>query len=339
MEIISKELNSFINIPNEKKSIFRNKTFCFFDIETTGFSRLKNKVILIGILYPTQTGIKVIQFFANKLEDEKNLLIKFVGFISKFDIIISFNGDTFDIPFLNKRFEYNNIDYSIDKNINIDLLKEVRNHKTLLDLDNCKLKTVERKLGIFRDDFISGKESIDLYYEYITNKNQDIKELILKHNYDDIYYLPELLKIYDLIEKMSRINSTQNINNCIIQFDSDIRNITLEGERLSIKGTSNILDLKKQMYFKDNYTFKWLPNKGTFELSISIMKGKLSTGKSCSYLDQRMYSFSSLLIDQSKYKLPKELILLEENKNIIYKNIEPLFDSFINQIFKDLYIT
>lgn len=338
MELISSNLDSFITIPKKIKKAFNNKTYCFFDIETTGFSRYKDKVILIGILYPTSTGMKIIQLFADKLEDENELLVKFIGLVSKFDVLVSFNGDIFDIPFLNKRFKYNNIDYLIDNKKNIDLLKVVRNHKDLLELDNCKLKSVEKSLGINRNDTISGKESVDYYYKYVANKDTNLKKIILNHNYDDIYYLPRILKVYDLIEEKSIINESIHFNDYKIDFHIDIRNINFEGEKLIIRGKTNILNINNQVYYKDNYVFKWTPSSGLFELSIIIKTGKLSSGKSCLYLDQRMYDLPVDLEDSSDYTLPKELILVKDNKKLIHKNIKLISRSFIKEILDNLNI-
>lgn len=337
MELIVNELDSTITIPKKIKNSLKNNSFCFFDIETTGFSRHKDKVILIGLLYPTKTGSKIVQLFANDLKDEYELLIKFIGFISKFDTLISFNGDIFDIPFLNKRFKFNNLNYTINTDNNIDLLKVVKKNQRLLELDNCKLKSVEKKLSIYRNDTISGKESVDLYYKYINNKDENLKSTILKHNYDDIFYLPKVLKIYDLIEEMSNIDISISFCDNVINFNIDIRDIKFEGEMLLIKGKTNKLNITNQIFYKDNYTFEWSPTKGSFKLAISLKAGKLSTGKSCLYLDQSIYNFPLYLIDKSNYKLPKEYILIEENKKLIHENIKQVFDVFIQNIFNELH--
>ncbi|MBS4534187.1 ribonuclease H-like domain-containing protein [Clostridium sp. D2Q-14] len=338
MEVISNELDFFISLPKEMKNNLKNKSYCFFDIETTGFSRYKDRTILIGVLYPTNNGIKIIQLFANELKDEKELLTKFIGIISKFDILISFNGNVFDIPFLNKRFKYNNLKYSIDNKKNIDLLKVVKKYKNLLNLDNCKLKSIEKYLGIYRKDTISGKESINYYYNYVSTKDEQLKKIILNHNYDDIYYLPKILRIYDLIEEKSNINKTIYLKNHTMNLSLDIRNISFKNEKLILNGKTNILNINNQIHYNDNYTFKWTPSDGLFELSIIINTGKLSTGKSCLYLDQEMYDLPLNLQDTSNYNLPKKFILIKDNKKLINENIKLIFETFIEKILDNLNI-
>ncbi|NBI06816.1 ribonuclease H-like domain-containing protein [Senegalia massiliensis] len=336
MEIITYESKEIIALPEEIKNTIKNNSYCFFDIETTGFNRYKNKVMLIGILYPTYKGSKIIQFFSENLNDEKEMLIKFIGFISKFKYLISFNGDTFDIPFLNSRIKSNSIDYTISKSNNIDLLKTARKNKELLNLENCKLKTLEKRLGIKRNDIISGKDSIDLYYDYIKTKDEKIKSIILGHNHDDIYYLPKILEIYNLIKRKSNINFIHTFRNNKVEFSTDLRNIDLNEETLSICGSSNYLDLNDQIYYRDNYSFRWQVKNGLFSLNISLKKGKLSTGKYCYYLDQDKCDLSLNLTDQTKYNLPSHLIIIKDDKKIIYENLTMLFQSIMNGILNKL---
>lgn len=337
MNTIIEEINYTFNVPDKLNNRLTNNNFAFFDIETTGFSRNKSKVILIGLLYPTTKGVKIIQLFANDLKEEKELLYEFINQIKNFDTLISFNGDTFDIPFLNDRFIHNSIDYKISKDLNLDILKDVRKNKDILNLDNCKLKTVEKKLNIYREDIINGKESVNLYFKYLKNKDSKIKSTILKHNYDDIYYLPKIMDIYNLIDKESKIGTSIILDNQKASFEIDIKNIKIMENTLIISGITNKLDFKSQIYYKDNYTFKWEPQKGLFQLILSINKGMLSTGKQCSYLNQKLYDFPYLLKDSSNYKLPKELILIKDNKKLIYKNIQSLFVFLIEQIFYNIY--
>ncbi|WP_130807298.1 ribonuclease H-like domain-containing protein [Senegalia massiliensis] len=336
MEIITYESKEIIALPEEIKNKIKNNSYCFFDIETTGFNRYKNKVMLIGILYPTYKGSKIIQFFSENPYEEKEMLIKFIAFISKFKYLISFNGDTFDIPFLNSRIKTNSIDYNINKNNNIDLLKIARKNKNILELENCKLKTIENKLGIERNDMISGKDSIDLYYDYMKNKDEKIKNIILGHNHDDIYYLPKILEIYDLIKIKSNVSFIFTFGNNKVKFNTDIRNIDLNEEILSIYGNSNYLNLNDQIYYRDNYNFRWKAKNGLFSLNISLKKGKLSTGKYCYYLDQNKCDLSLNLKDQTKYNLPSNLIIIKDDKKFIYENLTILFQSIMNEILNKL---
>ncbi|MGL5756122.1 MAG: ribonuclease H-like domain-containing protein, partial [Paraclostridium sp.] len=190
MQVITKTLDNLIDIP---------KNHFIFDIETTGLSHKYCKVILIGILYNFENTTIIKQYFATSEEEEKELLICFIKDIKNFDYHITFNGISFDIPFLNSRFKTNGIDYHMDKSQDIDILRLIKPYKEKLALSDCKLKTIEKYIGIQRDDSISGKDSVRLYKEFILNKDELIKSKILLHNYEDIYYLGKIFKIKEIL--------------------------------------------------------------------------------------------------------------------------------------------
>ena len=147
MEVITKVLDELIDIP---------PNHFVFDIETTGLNSNYCKVILIGILFYQDNKTVIKQYFANTEDDEKELLLSFINDIKNYKNHITFNGLTFDIPFLNTRLKKHNIDFSLSKNDDIDILKLIRPFKEKLSLSDCKLKTIEKYLGIYREDTISG---------------------------------------------------------------------------------------------------------------------------------------------------------------------------------------
>lgn len=259
MEIITKTLDNFINIPSNS---------FVFDIETTGLSPKFCKVILIGVLFNKDNKTIIKQYFAQTEDDEKDLLLAFINDINAFDTHITFNGLAFDIPFLNSRFNKYNINFELNKNDDIDILNIVRPFKGLLSLSDCKLKTIEKYIGISREDTISGKESVKLYKEFVSSKSNDLKNKILLHNYEDIYYLGYLYKIKDLLEeKLKPIV----INN---------KDLFLKLIPLSFKISNSKLVLKYNIFdgnkvpiniYSDNYSI--LSDDKHILLSIGLNKG------------------------------------------------------------------
>ncbi|MGL5693232.1 MAG: ribonuclease H-like domain-containing protein, partial [Peptostreptococcaceae bacterium] len=192
MEIITNISDKYIDIP---------KNHFVFDIETTGLSPKFCKVILIGIVYNENNKTIIKQFFALNENEEKELLQAFINEIKQFTKHITFNGFTFDIPFLNYRFQKHEIDFSLDKHDDLDILRLVRPFKEKLSLLDCKLKTIEKYIKITRNDTISGKESVELYKEFTSTQCKNLKDKILLHNYEDIYYLAQLIKIQDILDE------------------------------------------------------------------------------------------------------------------------------------------
>ncbi|KNF09549.1 exonuclease-like protein [Gottschalkia purinilytica] len=317
-------------IPNKLKELLHDKNICFLDIETTGLSSKYNKIILIGILYIKNNKQVIKQFFADSPKEEKLLLNSFVSFISDFDFVITYNGNTFDIPFINKRLVYNNINFNIDTSNTLDLLRIIRKNKVTLGLEDCKLKSVEKYLGIQREDTISGKESVDLYNKYKLNKNEDLRKIILKHNFDDILYLPKILKIYDHIESRDTICLKYVLNDKAIGLNIQENDIKFSNNLLSIKGSSNPLDGPSQIHYDDFHTLKWILKEGILNIDIKVNKGKLSNGNMCYYICTDDIPINTDHIDNKTYNIPDNIILLKENNNNIINNIEILVYEILN---------
>lgn len=260
MEVITKTLDELIDIP---------PNHFVFDIETTGLNSNYCKVILIGILFNQDNKTVIKQFFANTEDDEKELLLTFINTIKNYQNHITFNGLTFDIPFLNTRLKKHNIDFYLSKNDDIDILKLIRPFKEKLSLSDCKLKTIEKYLGIYREDAISGKESIDLYKDYSVNQDIDLKEKILLHNYEDIYYLGVIFKIKDILKHKLNVL-------CIAT-----NNLSLELVPGSFKISKNILSIRYNTFegnifniniYNDSYSI--ISDEKNLILNLSLDKGR-----------------------------------------------------------------
>ena len=95
----------------------------FFDIETTGLSSWKSGLYLIGIL-TYDDGWKLIQYFCEDVSDETRVLENFFTILSSKRVLISFNGDGLDIPFLTHMVEQYGLPYSFDNVESFDIFKE-----------------------------------------------------------------------------------------------------------------------------------------------------------------------------------------------------------------------
>lgn len=249
MQIITNVIDELIDIPNNH---------CVFDIETTGLSPKYSKVILIGVLYIKNNQTIVQQFFADNSKEEKEILFYFKEVFKNFEYHITFNGMRFDIPYLNERFKSNDINYTIDKTKDIDILNVVRPYQKKLSLIDCKLKTVEKYLRIERKDTISGKDSVELYKNYEITQNEELKKKILLHNYEDIYYLGKIFKIKEVIEEKLDFIEIEIYNNI---YKVIINNYKFKKNFLTIEYISNAdfpIDIE---IYKENYSINGHKNK------------------------------------------------------------------------------
>lgn len=167
----------------------------FFDIETTGFSGDSSNVYLIGCVYYENQTWNLIQWFADQPKAEEEALHEFFRFLSHYRILIHFNGDGFDIPYLMKRCRCFGLSYDFGQIISVDIYKKIKPFKKLLGLDSMKQKSIEQFLGIHRQDHFSGGQLIDVYHEYLITRDNCLYDLLLLHNEDDLKGMPAILPV------------------------------------------------------------------------------------------------------------------------------------------------
>lgn len=142
----------------------------FFDIETTGFSPNNTILYLIGCAYYRDNSWNLIQWFADDNTSEKNLLHSFFDFIKDYKVLLHFNGEGFDIPYIQKKCAKIGLDYTFDDIESYDIYKKLLPYKKLFKLDNFKQKTIEQFLRIPRNDTFSGGELIQVYANFLGMK-------------------------------------------------------------------------------------------------------------------------------------------------------------------------
>ena len=174
MKIINKIYDK--PIANEELKYLNNNT-CLLDIETTGFSREANHIYMIGLARLEKNTVRITLLFADKRTEEKDILNEFIKYSKDIKRFVSFNGITFDFPFIKKRMIHYNIDYDYTQYEHLDIYKECKNLKEMLCLSNLKQKTFEAFLGIDREDEYSGGELISQYKSYEKYKDGSVNIL------------------------------------------------------------------------------------------------------------------------------------------------------------------
>ncbi|MEE1378572.1 MAG: ribonuclease H-like domain-containing protein [Oribacterium sp.] len=212
-------------VPSDIYTIGAPEDVLFFDIETTGLSARSAGLYLIGVLTYTDQNWTLLQYFCEDVADEPAVLQAFFELLRTKKILISYNGDGFDIPFLRHMVEqyglraprphhstalHDRADcpatdesaiadarplYSFDTVESFDLFKKFRPLKHLLGLPDLKLKSCERFLGIDREDRFTGGELIEVYFEWQKTKAPALLDTLLLHNAEDIANLPNLLPL------------------------------------------------------------------------------------------------------------------------------------------------
>ncbi|MBQ7584294.1 MAG: ribonuclease H-like domain-containing protein [Lachnospiraceae bacterium] len=192
---IYENLEKHINLKYPVENLSEPSSVLFLDIETTGLSPVNSQVYLIGTACLSDDRLYIRQFFAEDTSREKEILKAFSEYLQSFDTIITFNGNKFDIPFLEKRSFAHGIDMAFSEKNGIDIYKRIQPYKKLLGLPDMKQKTLEGFLRIRRNDKKSGRELIAIYGNYIASKNRYCLDLLLQHNTDDLKGLAGLLPL------------------------------------------------------------------------------------------------------------------------------------------------
>ena len=177
----------------EEKYFTQNSIF--FDIETTGFSAVRNDLYLIGCGYRDDKDFHIVQFFAENPKEQSAVLSEFFSLLSRFNTILSFNGLGFDIPFLKAKCSQLELSDPFPDFTYIDIFKSVSKYKKVLGLPNYKQKTLEAFLNISRDDEKSGGDLIPVYEDYKKSPSDAALSLLLLHNHDDVLGMLPLIQL------------------------------------------------------------------------------------------------------------------------------------------------
>lgn len=160
----------------------------FFDIETTGFSASHDALYLIGCCRYEGRNWSLRQWMAENESpsEQRQILQEFLNDIQDATTLISYNGRTFDLPFLQKKCASLHLRAELSAFQHRDLYQEIKELRSPLHLNSLKLKSVEEFLGIKREDPFTGGELIAVFQSYEQNPSPDLLETLLLHNFEDI---------------------------------------------------------------------------------------------------------------------------------------------------------
>ena len=125
-----------------------------FDIETTGLSSSNSSLYMIAALTLEPNNYILTQWFADDMSDEQEMLKDFFCYLSDFDTVISYNGDTFDIPYIKSCALSYHMLSPLDDKKNLDLYKLIRRHPHVFG--DAVARTPEESLALWKE--IKAKE-------------------------------------------------------------------------------------------------------------------------------------------------------------------------------------
>lgn len=253
---------------------FGGRSTCILDIETTGLDRARCHFVLGG-LYDPEEG-KLHQIFADHTKEEEEALTAFMDLANRYDVIVTYNGRHFDLPFLAERVRRTGCGAPACHGYDLDLYQVVNGHSPIRRLlPNLKQKTVESYMGLWQDrtDEISGAESVELYYHYMTTGDPQARREILLHNSDDVLQLTRLTKVIgksDFHKAMYSMGFPAGEPSRRWQ----VRKIRTVRDKLVIEGSQGAAPMEYLGFAMDDYPLqtRFRAEDGTFRMELPIVR-------------------------------------------------------------------
>lgn len=244
------------------------------DIETTGLDPSRNKFVLGGV-YDVQEQ-KLHQVLAENREEEALALGEYMDVLADFNVVVTYNGKHFDIPFTDTRLRKHpeTATLSCGYLYDLDLFQVLSRYSPIRRLvPNMKQKTVENYMGLWetRTDEISGAESVDLFNRYEMTADPEAEAKILLHNNDDVRQLTRLTKAIiksDFHKAMFRIGFPITRGPAMVT----VTGIRLKGDRLEYNGEQNRLPLIYTGYEYRGWPVSSRFTGQNFELSVPVIR-------------------------------------------------------------------
>jgi uncharacterized protein YprB with RNaseH-like and TPR domain len=166
------------------------KRWAFLDTETTGLAGgAGTYAFLIGVGSIDEEGFRVRQFFMRDFGEEPSLLARLSEYLSQFDVLITYNGKTYDVPLLETRYRMVRSRPPFARLAHLDLLHGAR-RLWKLRLDSCRLVDLENRiLGLEREGDLPGEMIPYYYFQYLRIRQAFQLVPIFHHNVMDIVSL------------------------------------------------------------------------------------------------------------------------------------------------------
>ena len=170
--------------------------WAFLDTETTGLAGGSGTyAFLIGVGRITTEGFRLRQFFMREYAEEASVLSALNEHLAEFNVLITYNGKTYDQPLLETRYRMCRHVPPFSRLAHLDLLHGAR-RLWKLRLENCRLVQLEQQiLGFYREGDLPGEMIPYVYFEYVRSREAHRLAPVFHHNAIDILTLACLTAI------------------------------------------------------------------------------------------------------------------------------------------------
>ena len=182
------------------------KRWAFLDTETTGLAGGTGTcAFLVGVGAIEDDGFRVRLFFMRDYDEEPAMLRALAKRLGNYDVLISYNGKSFDVPLLETRYRLKRQRNPLDGMGHVDLLHAAR-RVWRERMPNCRLGTLESEiLGVERQGDVPGSLIPQRYFDFLRSGRGTPLKPVFHHNVLDIVSLAclgsVLMPVYAAPEK------------------------------------------------------------------------------------------------------------------------------------------
>ena len=154
----------------------------YLDIETTGLTPIYDEITVVGIYLCDGINRELVQLVGGEATADSVM-----DALKGTSIIYTYNGKSFDLPFIHSR-------------LGVNLEGPFEHHDLIYDCWRKNLyggfKAVERQLGIERSlKEVNGYEAVRLWWRYVYHFDTDALATLLEYNKEDVLNLRVLKEL------------------------------------------------------------------------------------------------------------------------------------------------
>lgn len=167
----------------------------FIDLETTGLSGGAGTVaFLVGCGYFDLGAFHVRQFLLTSYNAERALLAAAAELFGAAELIVTYNGKTFDVPVMETRWAFHRMRAPLEDVPHFDMLHPARrlwrSRSADVEEGGCRLTTLERVLlNLRRVGDVDGFEIPSRFFHFLRTSDPRPLEPVLEHNRLDLVTL------------------------------------------------------------------------------------------------------------------------------------------------------
>jgi uncharacterized protein YprB with RNaseH-like and TPR domain len=189
----SNDLECLMQLMREKASTPHRDRIIFLDTETTGAQGGAGTCpFLVGVGYFAGDDFHMLQYFIRDFDEEPSMLCALGDLLGRFELVVTYNGASFDLPLLENRFTLARLDSPFHSMSHFDLLFTTR-RLWKNGHGSCRLTALEREMiSFFRGRDVPGSMIPRTYFEYLRHRQTGALPGVFTHNVHDVISLAAL---------------------------------------------------------------------------------------------------------------------------------------------------